>query len=51
MLQLSDSANLFVSAESDNFYQHTAGLVILSADESADFCFEKLRSFIEARLG
>lgn len=51
MLQLSESANLFVSSESDNFYQHTAGLVILNADESPDFCFEKLKSFIGARLG
>ncbi len=51
MLQLAESANLFVSTESDNSYQHTAGLVILNADEPPDFCFEKLKSFIGARLG
>jgi len=50
MLQLSESANFFISAETDTGYQHTAGLVILSADESPDFCFEKLKAFIDERL-
>ena len=50
MLQLAESANLFVSTESDNSYQHTAGLVILNADESPDFCFEQLKPFIGASL-
>ncbi len=50
MLQLSESANFFISAETDNGYQHTAGLVILSADESPDFCFGKLKAFVDERL-
>ena len=50
MLQVSESANFFVNAETDNGYQHTAGLVILSADESPDFCFGKLKAFVEERL-
>ena len=51
MLQLPESANLFVSMESDTSYQHTAGLVILSTAETHDFCFEKSRTFIDERLG
>jgi len=50
MLQLSGSAHFFISAETDNGYQHTAGLVILSADESPDFCFGKPAAFVEERL-
>lgn len=50
MLQLSDSATLFVSTETDTGYQHTAGLVILDASESRDFCFEKFRAFIDERM-
>lgn len=50
MLQLSESANLFVSTETDTGYQHTAGLVILDAGASRDFCFEKLKAFVVERI-
>ena len=51
MLQLSDSTTLFVSTETSTGYQHTAGLMLLDATESPDFCFEKFKAFIDERMG
>ena len=50
MLQLSDSTTLFVSTETSTGYQHTAGLMLLDATESPDFCFEKFKAFIDERM-
>ena len=50
MLQLSDSTTLFVSTETSTGYQHTAGLMVLDAAESPDFCFEKFKAFIDERM-
>jgi len=50
MLQLTESATFFIGTESETNYQHTAGLVILDAGESPDFCFEKLKAFVAERM-